>query len=102
MHSRGGDAAPLSESPQSTIDTPRVARIRDDIDVPVLTFQTETDVVAIGFFAARQPDGPNIRTWEVAGTAHADTYMMIAGSTDEGTAALDKRLIAASRESRAC
>ena len=89
VHSRGGDAAPLSESPQAAIGTPSVARIRDDIDVPVLTFQTETDVVAVGFLAARQPDGPNIRTWEVAGTAHADTYMMIVGPTDEGTAALD-------------
>jgi hypothetical protein len=89
VHSRGGDAAPLSESPRATIGTPSVVRIRDDIDVPVLTFQTETDVAAVGFFAARQPDGPSIRTWEVAGTAHADTYMMVVGPTDEGTAALD-------------
>jgi Alpha/beta hydrolase domain len=89
VHSRGGGAAPLSESPQPAIDAPPVVLIRDDIDVPVLTFQTETDVVAIGFFAARQLDGPNIRTWEVAGTAHADTYMMFVGPTDQGTSALD-------------
>jgi hypothetical protein len=63
--------------------------IRDDIEVPVLTFETETDVVAVGFFAARQPDSSNIRTWEVAGTAHADTYMMLVGPTDRGTSALD-------------
>jgi hypothetical protein len=89
VHSRGGGAAPLSESPQPTINVPPLALIRDDIDVPVLTFQTETDVVAIGFFAARQPDGPNIRTWEVAGTAHADTYMMVVGPTDQGSSARD-------------
>jgi hypothetical protein len=89
VHSRGGDAAPLSESPQPAVDAPAVVRIRDDVDVPVFTFQTETDVVAIGFFAARQPDGPNLRTWEVAGAAHADTYMTIEGRSDLGPAALD-------------
>jgi hypothetical protein len=89
VHSRGGGAAPLSESPQPAIDAPTVALIRDDVDVPVLTFQTETDVSAVGFLAARQPDGPNIRTWEVAGTAHADTYMMLVGPSDQGRSALD-------------
>jgi Alpha/beta hydrolase domain len=89
VHSRGGGAAPLSESPQPAIAAPAVVLLRDDVDVPVLTFQTETDVVAIGFFAARQPDGPNIATWEVAGTAHADTYMMLVGPTDEGPSARD-------------
>jgi hypothetical protein len=89
VHSRGGDAAPLSQPPQPSVDAPAVARIRDDVGVPVFTFQTETDVVAIGFFAARQPDGPSLRTWEVAGAAHADTYMTIEGPTDLGPAALD-------------
>ncbi|HJQ82689.1 MAG TPA: alpha/beta hydrolase domain-containing protein [Candidatus Binatia bacterium] len=89
VHSRGGDAAPLSESPQPPIGTPIPARIRDDVEVPVLTFQTETDVVSVGFFAARQPDAPNIRTWEVAGTAHADTYLILVGPDDRGRAAAD-------------
>ena len=89
VHSRPGDTAPLSEPPQPAIAAPRVVAIRDDVDVPVLTFQTETDVVAIGFFAARQPDGPNLRTWEVAGTAHVDTYAMFDGRRDPGPAALD-------------
>jgi hypothetical protein len=89
VHSRGGGAEPLSQAPQPAIGAPPVVRIRDDIDVPVLTFETETDVVAVGFFAARQPDGANIRTWEVAGTAHADTYMMLEGPADQGRSALD-------------
>jgi len=89
VHSRGGDAAPLSEAPQPAVDAPSVTLIRDDVDVPVLTFETETDVVAIGFFAARQPDGHNLRTWEVAGTAHADTYMTVEGPADHGKSALD-------------
>jgi hypothetical protein len=88
VHSRGAGAAPLSE-PQPVFDGPPLALIRDDVDVPVLVFQTETDVVAIGSFSARQPDGPNIRTWEVAGTAHVDTYMTVVGPADEGPAAAD-------------
>jgi len=88
VHSRGGGAAPLS-APQPAFDGPPLALIRDDIDVPVLTFQTETDVVAIGFFEARQPNGRDIRTWEVAGTAHVDTYMTDVGPTDQGRSARD-------------
>jgi Alpha/beta hydrolase domain len=55
-------------------------RIRSDIRVPVLMFITETDLVlaGLGYVAARQADAPNIRTWEVAGSAHADSYLMAA------------------------
>jgi Alpha/beta hydrolase domain len=89
VHSRGAGAATLS-LPQPVFDGPPLALLRADVDVPVLTFETETDVVAIGFFAARQPDGTNIRTWEVAGTAHGDTYMTtVVGRTDGGPAAAD-------------
>jgi len=28
------------------------------------------------FYLARQPDAPLLRTWEVAGTAHADQYLI--------------------------
>src|SRR5262249_37749017 len=69
VHSRGGGAAPLS-APQPVFDGPPLALIRDDVDVPVFMVQSETDVVAVASFPARQPDGPRIRTWEVAGTAH--------------------------------
>jgi hypothetical protein len=59
------------------------------VDVPVLTVETETDVVSIGFFAARQPDSRNIRTWEIAGSAHVDTYLAVVGRADRGRAAID-------------
>jgi hypothetical protein len=57
-----------------------VVCIRSDIRVPVLMFITETDLVlpGLGYIAARQTDAPNIRTWEVAGSAHADSYLMAA------------------------
>ncbi len=89
IHSRGGGAAPLSQSPQPAIAAPTPSFIRDDIDVPVLTFETETDLITLGFLPARQPDSRHIRLWEVAGTAHADTYLLAVGPDDAGPAAID-------------
>jgi hypothetical protein len=51
--------------------------IRDDLDVPVLMVQTETDLVgALDYLPARQPDSAYVRLWEVAGTAHADRFQI--------------------------
>jgi len=84
IHSRSAGAAPISETPQPAVNAPTPALIRTDIDVPVLTFQTETDMDFLGFYNARQPDTDRIRLWEVAGTAHADTYTTTVGPTDLG------------------
>jgi hypothetical protein len=89
IHSRGGGAAPLSQSPQTAIPAPTPTFVRGDVDVPVLIFETETDLISLGYFAARQPDLGNIRTWEVAGTAHDDAYGLNVGPNDPGRAALD-------------
>ena len=63
-------------------------RIREDVRVPVLTFQSETDVVTLGGGRARQPDSERFRLWELAGAAHFDTYGLVAAHTDrEGIAA---------------
>jgi hypothetical protein len=57
-------------------------RIRADVRVPVLTFQSETDVTVLGGGRARQPDAERLRLWEVAGAAHFDTYGLIASRAD--------------------
>ncbi|MET0287933.1 MAG: alpha/beta hydrolase domain-containing protein [Polyangiales bacterium] len=44
--------------------------IRDDLTVPVVQAQSETDVNL--YLGARQPDTERLQTWEMAGTAHAD------------------------------
>ncbi len=82
IHSRGGTPLPLGK-PDAGIDiadsltTGKPTRIRTDLDVPVLMVQTETDVAGIlGFLPARQPDTDRIRTWEMAGTAHADAFQV--------------------------
>ncbi len=89
IHSRFGGAAPLNGSAGSTNPIgggPSPALIRTDLDVPVFQFESETDVPGIGgilatysgagFVAARQPDSERLRTWEVAGTSHADQYLI--------------------------
>ncbi len=60
-------------------------RIRQDVRVPVLVLQSETDVILLGGGLAEQPDSKHIRVWEVAGAAHADTYVVSAGRHDDGT-----------------
>ena len=82
LHSRGGSAAPLGEGGgpidiASAVTAPKNTIVRTDTEVPVLTVETETDLVSIiGFYPARQDDTEMIRLWEVAGTAHADRSLV--------------------------
>jgi hypothetical protein len=63
---------------------------RDDIGLPVLTFLTETDVLGpLNYFPAAQPDTRAFRLWEVAGTAHADTYLVTQAGNDDTSWASD-------------
>jgi hypothetical protein len=56
--------------------------IRADLDVPVLILESETDVLTLGYYRARQDDTDKIRLWEMAGTAHADLYIVARGASD--------------------
>lgn len=88
VHSRGAGAADLGDAP--TQKAPGTTAVRADLEVPVLQFETETDLELLGFVLARQDDTDLLRTWEVAGTAHADQstldYAVQAGArwTDGG------------------
>jgi hypothetical protein len=100
IHSRGSSGAPLSQAPQPAIPTPSVVGIRGDFHTPVLTFETETDVVGgvlgpIGYFPATQPDSRSFRLWEVAGTSHIDGYNTSGiAQYDDGNWAADLQLFA--------
>jgi hypothetical protein len=80
VHSRAGWAAGLGEAGSGLARTDasgNPTRIREDVGAPVLVVQTETDVLGrLDFLPARQPDGEWLRTWEVAGTAHADLFQI--------------------------
>jgi hypothetical protein len=83
IHSRGANVAPLDgnfvrttegRSAESVME--QGVLIRTDLDVPVLIFEAETDLTLLGYAHARQPDTDLVRTWEVAGTAHADAHFL--------------------------
>ncbi len=59
--------------------------IRDDVRVPVIVVQSETDVFgALAYLPARQRDGDRFRLWEVAGASHCDTYFLAVSPQDSG------------------
>lgn len=91
IHGRPGKAAGLDgtyirAAPDGNVQNLDLSvggdRIREDVRVPVLTFQSETDVVTLGGGRARQPDGERFRLWELAGAAHFDTYGLGATHVD--------------------
>ncbi|WP_460711465.1 alpha/beta hydrolase domain-containing protein [Nocardioides dilutus] len=81
IHSRGGATAPLGVFDAgidiaATLAGPPTV-VRDDLEVPVLTLESESDVVGVlDYLPARQPDSDRFRLWEVAGTAHADRFQV--------------------------
>ncbi|MEM9727394.1 MAG: alpha/beta hydrolase domain-containing protein [Myxococcota bacterium] len=84
IHSRVGGSAPLSQAPETEVPTPNIVRARDDLDQPILVFQTETDLITLGALPDRQDDSAMFRQWEVAGTAHNDTYTLVVSNSDLG------------------
>ncbi len=92
VYSRGDDGAALSQAPEPELKAPSPTLIRTDLTVPVMTFTTETDLIALGYLPARQPDTKRFRNWEVAGTAHADSYTLVVGGSDRGEPASDAQL----------
>jgi hypothetical protein len=96
VHSRGATTAPLDgefggTARQDPAAPARGVRLRTDLDVPVFIFAAETDLTLLGYANARQPDTDRLRTWEVAGTAHADAHTIasvIGGSRDPGLGSL--------------
>ena len=97
LHSRGSSGAPLSSAPQPVVNAPTVLRTRTDLTVPVLTFETESDVLdavfPTGYLPATQPDSRYFRLWEVAGTSHIDSYNLSSLTEyDDGSWSADLQL----------
>ncbi len=79
VHSRWSGGTSLAGSLAFGVHEP----FRTDLHVPVLAFETETDLALGGYVGDRQPDSAWFRDWEVAGTAHADDYTLL-GMADTG------------------
>ena len=85
VHARGGTAAPLHDAGDPTrLLAGDPVPFRDDLRVPVLCVEAETDLVSLGYAAARQPDGDDLVIWEIAGASHADVYTFVVGFGDDG------------------
>ena len=85
VHSQFGTGAPLSQGPQTSYSAPRPTTIRSDIGVPVLEFETETDVVDSNLTDRLHYGNPKwFRLWEVAGSSHYDYYGLAIGFNDTG------------------
>jgi hypothetical protein len=85
VHSQFGTGAALSQAPQASYPAPKPTTVRSDLGVPVLEFETETDVsgsnLADRLFVG---DPSEFRLWEVAGSSHYDYYGLVVGPTDTG------------------
>lgn len=71
IHGRGGTPAPLGDG---IVSLSPFANIRTDSTTPVLQFQAEGDLTEMLFTFARQSDNNYLRTWEIPGAAHIDSY----------------------------
>jgi hypothetical protein len=90
VHARGGSTAPLDDDgdPAAALRGDPVA-FRRDLRVPVLCVESETDLMNLGYLAARQDDGDSFALWEMAGTAHGDMYTFVVGPVDNGRLPID-------------
>jgi len=85
VHSQFGTGAPLSQAPQAVYSAPTPTTIRSDLRVPVLEFETETDVANSNLTDRLFYGNPKLfRLWEVAGSSHYDYYGLTIGPTDTG------------------
>jgi hypothetical protein len=81
VHSRGASAAPLGVPGEGVSMVSAISgaptRIRTDGVAPILVLETESDLLGVlNYLPARQPDTDRFRLWEVAGTAHADAFLI--------------------------
>lgn len=75
IHSNMAAPPPLNADPAETMPNPTL--IRTDLRVPTFVVLTETDMTF--HVTARQPDSATVHTWELAGTSHADQWLLNTG-----------------------
>jgi hypothetical protein len=89
-------AGPLAPTPPGVPATPDIGvdplmQVRPDLEEPVMFVNTESELAILG--AARsvhlQPDSDTFRMWEMAGTSHADQFLLQNSSPDPSAPAPD-------------
>lgn len=99
IQARFGGAAPLANPDIFAPTVHADVRFRSDLGEPVLVVESESDVVGVGigqggYAAARQPDGPQLTIWEIAGAAHADLSIFAVGDVDTNELSMKRRVSA--------
>jgi len=87
IHSRVHGSADLAPKPGATtadFANRSPVQVRNDLGVPVMMVQTETDLFGLGSYPDLQPDSDLFRLWEIAGASHADRYVSNIGLGDKG------------------
>jgi hypothetical protein len=72
IHGRSNSGLKLSTSDS----LPGTTALRSDTKVPIFMIQSEMDVAIMAPATSRQVDTTMLRHWEVAGTSHADQYLL--------------------------
>jgi hypothetical protein len=73
IHGRSNSGLKLSSSDGAP---PSTAALRSDTKVPIFMIQSEMDVALMAPATSKQIDTDKLRHWEVAGTSHADQYLL--------------------------
>jgi len=73
IHGRSNSGLKLSSSDGAP---PSTAALRSDTKVPIFMIQSEMDVSIMAPATSKQIDTNMLRHWEVAGTSHADQYLL--------------------------
>jgi len=86
IHSRFASSSPFGSNIMDMFNS-KPSYVRDDLEEPIFLFETESDVTGSsemgGYYLVRQTDTDRTRSWEVAGTSHADAYMLELNSNSE-------------------
>jgi hypothetical protein len=92
VHSRGRSMPPIQGT--GVFSDQQMDPISADVEVPVLIFQTEGDMLAMDYAPARQADTEHIRTWEVPGSAHVGRGRPLDATVAAGVRARDTQVAA--------
>ncbi|MBV9579176.1 MAG: hypothetical protein JO057_11370 [Chloroflexi bacterium] len=87
VHSRGNGTPPIQGIGINSDN--QADPILESVGVPVLLFQTEGDLLALNYAAARQDDSDHIRTWELPGAPHVGAGTSVDTAIANGVRARD-------------
>jgi hypothetical protein len=87
VHSRGRSVPPLRGT--GIVSDNLADPVESSVDVPVLIFETEGDLLTLNYASARQEDSAHVRTWELPGANHVGGAAPIDAAIAAGARARD-------------